>query len=149
MGISAPPGTAGGSMDETRAYNHRHAIRRDPVSRLGTILLAILVALTLTFGAACGGGNPSPKDIGLPNYQPSTVVSESTGSTVLRTPDPIDKVTAYYVNLVDTGGWQTVSRSITSRSASLVVKKSHQGASISISPGPGSQTLISISTYPT
>jgi hypothetical protein len=95
-------------------------------------------------------GHPSPSEAGLPNYQPSTVVSESRGATVLRTSDPIDKVSAYYINLIDTGGWQAVSQTVTGHAANLVVKKSGQGASITISSNPaGPQTLIVISTYPT
>jgi hypothetical protein len=98
---------------------------------------------------ACAS-NPSSQDAGLPNYQPSTVVSESRGATVLRTSDPIDKVSAYYINLIDTGGWQTVSRTVTGHAANLVVKKSGQGAAITISSNPaGPQTLIVVATYPT
>lgn len=99
-------------------------------------------------GTACAS-SPSSQEAGLPNYQPSTVVSESRGSTVLRTSDPIDKVSAYYINLIDTGGWQTVSRTVTGHAANLVVKKSGQGASITISSNSsGPQTLMVVATYP-
>ena len=98
---------------------------------------------------ACAS-NPSSQEAGLPNYQPSTVVSESRGATVLRTSDPIDKVSAYYINLIDTGGWQTVSRTVTGQATNLVVKKSGQGASIAISSNPaGPQTLMVVAIYPT
>jgi len=100
-------------------------------------------------GTPCTG-NSSPQEAGLPEYQPSTVVSESRGSTVLRTSDPIDKVSAYYIELIETGGWQTVSRTVTGHAANLVVKKSGQGAAITISSNPARpQTLIVVATYPT
>jgi len=104
-------------------------------------------------GTPCTGNpspSPSPQEAGLPQYQPSTVVSESRGSTVLRTSDPIDKVSAYYIDLIDTGGWQTVSRTVTGHAANLVVKKSGQGAAITISSNPaGPRTLIVVASYPT
>lgn len=98
-----------------------------------------------------GESEASPSSVdGIPIYQPSTLVSQATGSTVLRTPDPIDKVGAYYVNFVDTNGWQTVSRTVTQNAASLTVKKSGRGASIAVGRDPqgGTQTVIAISTYP-
>ena len=120
------------------------------MTKPSSVLSDILVALTVALGGAACAGKPSPSEAGLPNDQPSTVVSESRGATVLRTSDPIDKVSAYYINLIDTGGWQAVSRTVTGHAANLVVKKSGQGASITISSNPaGPQTLIVISTYPT
>ncbi|MBV8347045.1 MAG: hypothetical protein JOZ49_05765 [Mycolicibacterium sp.] len=83
----------------------------------------------------------------IPEYQPSTVVSKATGSTVLHSPDPIDKVSAFYLDFADKSGWQTVSKSTTPYSTSLTIKKSGKGASISIAPTQGG-TVISVSTYP-
>lgn len=83
----------------------------------------------------------------IPIYQPSTLVSQATGSTVLSSTDSVGKVSDFYLAAVDKGGWQIVSKSVTAYSASLTVKRSGRGASISIATsGPG--TVISISTYP-
>ncbi|WML64865.1 hypothetical protein [Rhodococcus sp. AH-ZY2] len=84
---------------------------------------------------------------GIPAYQPSTLVSRSIGSTVLTTSDPIEQVGAFYLDFVDREGWQTVSESVTPYSTSLTIRKTGEGASISVSSG-GDGTLISISTYP-
>jgi hypothetical protein len=120
------------------------------MTKPSSMLSAVLVALAVAFGGAACAGNPSSQEAGLPNDQPSTVVSESRGATVLRTSDPIDKVSAYYINLIDTGGWQAVSRTVTGQATNLVVKKSGQGASITISSNPaGPQTLMVVAIYPT
>jgi hypothetical protein len=91
--------------------------------------------------------SPPTSATDIPEYQPSTVVSKATGSVVLHSPDPIDKVSAFYLDFVNTSGWQTVSKSTTPYSTSLTIKKSGKGASISIAPTQGG-TVISISTYP-
>ena len=85
---------------------------------------------------------------GIPYYQPSTLVSQSTGSTILGTQDPISKVAAFYSHVVDTGGWTVVSRAVTQNGASFTIKKSGKGASIAVGRGTGRwRTAISISTY--
>ena len=80
-------------------------------------------------------------------YQPSTIRSQTSDSAVLTSPDSVTKVSDYYVSVVDTGGWTTVSKSITAYSGNLTIKKSGQGATISVAPS-GSGSVISISTYP-
>ena len=85
---------------------------------------------------------------GIPYYQPSTLISQSTGSTVLGTQDPIRKVAAFYANVVDTGDWTVVSRAVTQDGASFTIKKSGKGASIAVGRGMDDwPTAISISTY--
>ena len=84
---------------------------------------------------------------GIPFYQPSHVVSHTGHSALLTTPASVTKVTDYYVKEVHSGGWTTVSKSATRYNGNLTVKKSGQGATISVSPSrPGSR--VSISTYP-
>lgn len=85
---------------------------------------------------------------GIPFYQPSHVVHRTARSALLTSPDSLAKVIAFYVNEVDTGGWTTVSNSITAYSGNLTIKKAGQGAAISISPS-GSGSRVSISAYPT
>jgi hypothetical protein len=50
--------------------------------------------------------------------------------------------------VVDRDGWTTVSKSITPHNGNLTIKKSGQGATISVAPS-GSGSAITISTYPT
>lgn len=91
----------------------------------------------------------------IPTYQPSTTIGEAHGWTGVEThewtgllsTDPVSKVIEFYANAIDTGGWETVSKVITHHSGTFVVKKSGEGATISISWLP-SRTLISITTYP-
>jgi hypothetical protein len=135
----------------------------------GNAALAAAVVAVGVGCAACGsGGSPSKQSpppsppsptitspptsapasaTDIPEYQPSTVVSKAAGSTVLHSRDPIDKVSAFYLDFVNAGGWQTVSKSTTPYSTSLTIKKPGKGASISIAPTQGG-TVISISTYP-
>ena len=84
----------------------------------------------------------------IPFYQPSTVRSHTGNSAVLNSPDPVTKVSDYYVKLAETGGWTIVSKSVTSHNGNLTLKKSGQGATISVAPF-GSGSVITISTYPT
>ncbi len=100
-----------------------------------------------TSASAPATSSASASIAGIPFYQPSSTVSQTGSSAVLTSPDPVTKVTAYYVNVADTGGWTTVSRSITSYSGNLTIKKPGQGATISVAPS-GAGSVISISTYP-
>lgn len=85
---------------------------------------------------------------GIPLYHPSHVVSRTDNSATLTTPDSVEKVTAFYVDMVGRSGWTTVHESITSESGHWTVKKSGRGATISVSRS-GSGSGVSISTYPT
>lgn len=124
----------------------------------------VVIGLSCT---ACGSGgtssNRSPAATGttaaspqtspqagaadIPDYQPSTVVSRVAGSTVLHSPDSVEKVSAFYLDFIDESGWQTLSKNTTPYSVDVTVQKAGKGASISISPSRGG-TTISISNYP-
>lgn len=96
--------------------------------------------------APAGGSAGSPSAATLPDYQPSTVVSKSEYSTVLKSPDPVSKVGQFYRNALAAAGWRVTSSSMSAYHASFTASRSHQGASISVYPswtGSG----ISISTY--
>jgi hypothetical protein len=119
-------------------------------------LPAVLAAVAVAISACGGGGSPGAgaasagrevRDRGIPNYEPSTVVSHSASSRTLHSPDPVNKVSAFYVDSLDKRGWETVSKSLTKYSANLTVKKAGKGASISIATA-GTGSTISISTYP-
>lgn len=108
--------------------------------------LALLFAVGVTLGAAACGS--TAEEAGIPKYQPSTVVTETVGSTVLTTPDSVEQVERFYADFIKENGWQTVSHAGTGPTANFTIKKSGQGANISISALDGSETTISISTYP-
>jgi hypothetical protein len=103
------------------------------------------VTATPTAAATAAAGDSIK---GITFYQPSTVTSHTGDSAVLTSPDPVTKVNDYYLKLVDTDGWTTVSKSISPHNGNLTIKKSGQGATISIAPS-GSGSAITISTYPT
>lgn len=127
--------------------------------------LVAVVAVVATLGlAACGGSSPPPPApattntapptasapgsiASIPFYQPSNVVSQTGGSALLTSPDPVAKVSAFYVDMANSGSWTTVSKSVTPYNGNLTIRRPGEGATISVSPsGPGS--TISISTYP-
>lgn len=132
------------------------------------VFLGCVAAATLAAGlgvTACGGtttsqgaaatasptaspASTSASLAGIPFYQPSHVVSHTGRSALLTSPDSVTKVSDYYVKVVDTHGWTTVSKSITRYNGNLTIKKPGHGATISASPS-GSGSRISISAYPT
>lgn len=109
--------------------------------------LSLLFAIALGAGAvACS--STTTDDAGIPKYQPSTVVTETVGSTVLTTPDSVEQVEKFYADFINRDGWQTVSHASTGSSANFTIKKSGKGANISIASTGGSETTVSLSTYP-
>jgi hypothetical protein len=83
----------------------------------------------------------------LPDYRPATVVSESGTTTVLKSPDAVSKIGAFYQNALASGGWDTTSSSMGSFHASFTAHRAHEGVSISVYPRFGGAG-ISISRYP-
>jgi hypothetical protein len=83
----------------------------------------------------------------LADYHPSTVVSESGTTTVLRSPDSVTKVGAFYHTALASGGWDTTASSMGSFHASFTAHRAGQGVSISVYPRLGGSG-ISISRYP-
>jgi hypothetical protein len=83
----------------------------------------------------------------LADYHPSTVVSESGTTTVLRSPDSVTKVGAFYRNALASGGWDTTASSMGSFHASFTAHRAGEGVSISVYPRLGGSG-ISVSRYP-
>jgi hypothetical protein len=83
----------------------------------------------------------------LPDYQPSTVVSRSAASTVLTSPDSVQKIGAFYSGALAKGGWHVTSSSMGPYHASFTADRSGEGTSISVYPRAGGSG-ISISTHP-
>jgi hypothetical protein len=83
----------------------------------------------------------------LPQYQPSSVVSQATGSLQLTSPSSVQQVTAFYDNAIARGGWTIVSNSKTAYSTNITATRGHVGTTLSVS-STGSGTYISLVTYP-
>jgi hypothetical protein len=83
----------------------------------------------------------------LPDYRPSTVVSDSGSTTVLKSPDSVSKIGAFYRNALASGGWDTTSSSMGSFHASFTAHRAHEGVSISVYPRFGGAG-VSVSRYP-
>jgi hypothetical protein len=83
----------------------------------------------------------------LPDYQPATVISKSTTTTVLKSPDSLTKIGTFYKDALARGGWDTTSSSMGFFHASFTAHRSHEGVSISVYPRFGGSG-ISISEYP-
>ncbi len=85
----------------------------------------------------------------VPEYRPSTVTSsEGAGpasKTVLTSPDSADKVTAFYQNALQSGGWQV---EMTAKSGDTVEYKALKGTKaveIEISPaGTGASITVKV-----
>lgn len=95
-------------------------------------------------GSAGASASTSAK---LPDYRPSTVVSDSGSSTVLQSPDSVAKIGSFYRSALASGGWVTTSSSTGSSHASFTAHRAHEGVSISVYPRSGGSG-ISISRYP-
>jgi hypothetical protein len=101
--------------------------------------------------ASSASGTPAKADASttgkLPDYHPSTVVSDSGTTAVLKSPDSVTKVGAFYRNALSSGGWDTTASSMGSFHASFTAHRAHEGVSISVYPRFGGSG-ISISRYP-
>ena len=85
----------------------------------------------------------------VPEYKPSTVTSSEhvggAGKTVLTSPDSADKVTAFYENALQSGGWQVEK---TTKSGGTVEYKAIKGtAAVEIeisSAGAGASITVKV-----
>jgi hypothetical protein len=99
-------------------------------------------------GPAAPAPAPAASSGSIPNYQPSAVVSQSSGHTELTSPGSVADLTTFYENALQQNGWSVSSSSKTATSANFVGHRSGEGATVSISTLGGSGTTISVSTYP-
>jgi hypothetical protein len=83
----------------------------------------------------------------VPEYQPSSVVSESAYSTVLKSPNSIAQIGAFYSAALAKGGWKLRSSSKSAFHASFTAHRPNEGVTISVYP-IGSGSGISISQHP-
>jgi hypothetical protein len=78
----------------------------------------------------------------VPAYQPATVIALRS-TTVLRSPDPVTKVSAFYVTALERGGWRTATSSVGGRTARLVARRGAETVTIAIAPaGRGSSITV-------
>jgi hypothetical protein len=97
--------------------------------------------------APASGSADSPSPGKLPDYQPSTLVSESAYSTVLTSPDPVSRIGEFYQRALATAGWHVTASSTSAYHASFTAYRNNEGINVSVySRGSGSG--ISISTHP-
>lgn len=80
----------------------------------------------------------------LPAYQPSKVVSETSGGTELSTADSVSKVTRFYENALKDGGWRVVSTAKTAAKTTIVAMRGRNGVGILISSAVPAGTSISV-----
>jgi len=81
----------------------------------------------------------------IPEYKPSTVLSNVSGTTVLKSPDPVDKVAAFYENALKSGGWQWHTTTQSSYSTHFEAAKDSAHAVIQISSaGQGAAISVTI-----
>jgi hypothetical protein len=83
----------------------------------------------------------------LPDYQPATIISKSSTTTVLKSPDSLTKIGTFYKDALARGGWDTTSSSTGFFHASFTAHRAHEGVSISVYPRFGGSG-ISVSQYP-
>lgn len=116
-------------------------------------VLAYSVAKTATASTSHTGGSggaaaaTTATSAGLPDYQPSKVVSKTSGSTVLESSDSVRTIGEFYADALAKGGWQVTTSSAGSYHASFTAHRGDEGTSISVYPRLGGSG-ISISTYP-
>jgi hypothetical protein len=111
--------------------------------RASATIGALLLALSL---AACGGS--ATTRAGIPESQPSKVVLKSKllGTVVLKSPDSVSRVGDFYKDALADGGWELTSSSRSRYHASFTVRRTGEGASVSVYPLP-SGSGISISRH--
>jgi hypothetical protein len=79
-------------------------------------------------------GASAPTTGRLPDYRPSTVVSQSGTTTVLKSPGSVATIGAFYQNALAKGGWDAASSSMGSFHASFTAHRAREGMSISVCP---------------
>lgn len=95
-------------------------------------------------------GSPTPSSTmsagPLPAYPGATVVSHSSGFTLLQSGDPVSKVGSFYVDALNEGGWTTTSKYQGDYSVNLIARRGDRGVTVQVSP-TGSGSSVSITSY--
>jgi hypothetical protein len=100
---------------------------------------AASTAAALTATAAAPSGDT------LPEYKPSTFLSSGSDTTVVLSPDSVDKVATFYENALQSGGWQWRATAKSRWSAHFEATKGSAHAVIQISStGTGVSIAVTI-----
>jgi hypothetical protein len=145
-------------LENYRVRRRKIGVKKIAVFRLIGLLSVTVIAIGVTAGCSSNvaqkSTSTSPDQTStktgsttLPRYEPSSVVSDTTGSLQFTSPDSVQKVTAFYDNALAEGGWSIISSSKTEYNTSVTAKKGNTGTSLSIS-ATGGGTYISLTTYP-
>jgi hypothetical protein len=95
--------------------------------------------------AALAATAAAPSGDTLPEYKPSTFLSSESDTTVLLSPDSVDKVAAFYENALKSGGWQWHATAKSRWSAHFEATKGSAHAVIQISStGKGVSIAVTI-----
>lgn len=92
-----------------------------------------------------GGGAAQPKRIAV--YHPSTVIKQNNFALVLRSPDPVSKVGAFYKAQLAQGGWQIRSASSNAFHANFTARRDGEGVTIAVYP-TGSGSGVTVAEHP-
>jgi uncharacterized glyoxalase superfamily protein PhnB len=95
--------------------------------------------------AAVAATAAAPSGDTLPEYKPSTLLSGGSDTTVVLSPDSVDKVAAFYENALKSGGWQWHATAKSRWSAHFEATKDSAHAVIQISStGKGVSIAVTI-----
>ena len=95
--------------------------------------------------AAAAGTAAAPSGDTLPEYKPSTLLSSGSDTTVVLSPDSVDKVAAFYENALKSGGWQWHATARSRWSAHFEATKGSAHAVIQISStGTGASIAVTL-----
>ena len=102
-------------------------------------------AAAASTAAAAAATAAAPAGGALPEYKPSTLLSSGSDTTVVLSPDSVDKVAAFYENALKSGGWQWHATARSRWSAHFEATKGSVHAVIQISStGNGASIAITI-----
>lgn len=79
-------------------------------------------------------------------YEPAEVIGHSRHLTLLRSPDSLGEVTAFYLSELHRRGWLTMSHVTGGSSAMLVARHGAHGTTISINH-TGTGTAVVVASY--
>ena len=95
--------------------------------------------------AAVAATAAAPAGDTLPEYKPSTLLSSGSDTTVVLSPDSVDKVAAFYENALKSGGWQWHATARSRWSAHFEATKGSAHAVIQISStGTGASIAVTL-----
>jgi hypothetical protein len=110
---------------------------------------AVSAAATTAAAAPASATTAAASSDAVPEYQPSTVTSsEGAGpasKTVLTSADSVEKVTAFYQNALQSGGWQVEKTTKSGGTVEYKAIKGTKAVEIEVSPaGTGASITVKV-----